>query len=71
MRATIGAIITVISGGQRPVLIKAPVLAFTLRHSIVILNVAGLRITGWAEGFGLTRDVMTQMLRNLGTSPKP
>jgi hypothetical protein len=40
-------------------------LAFTLRHSIIILNVAGPRITDWAEGFGFTRDVMTQVLRNL------
>lgn len=47
------------------------VLAFILRHSIVILNVAGPRISDWAEGFGFTRDVMTQVLRTFGTFPRP
>ena len=46
----------------------ASVLAFTVRHSILILNVAGPRISDWAEGFGFTRDVMTQVLRRLATS---
>lgn len=49
----------------------ASVLAFILRHATVILDVAGPRISDWAEGFGFTRDVMTQVLRNLGTSSKP
>ena len=49
----------------------ASVLAFILRHSILILNVAGPRISHWAEGFGFTRDVMTQVFRNLGTSSQP
>lgn len=49
----------------------ASVLAFILRHSILILNVAGPRISHWAEGFGFTRDVMTQVFRNLGMPSRP
>jgi hypothetical protein len=49
----------------------ASVLAFILRRSIAILNVAGPRISDWAEGFAFTRDVTTQVLRSLGTSPTP
>jgi Circularly permutated YpsA SLOG family len=47
------------------------IMAFLLRHSIFILNVAGPRISSWTEGFAFTRDVMTQVLRNLGPFSKP
>ena len=46
-------------------------LAFILRHSIVILNVAGPRISDWADGFGFTRDVMIQVLQTFGTPSRP
>ncbi|MBV9490732.1 MAG: hypothetical protein JO069_13570 [Verrucomicrobia bacterium] len=49
----------------------AAVVEFILRRSAVILNVAGPRMSDWADGFSFARDVMVEAIQRFRGATGP